>query len=97
MQPGGKCGLSAKSADLAVQLKKGLLRQIFGLGGVPRHSETKRIHAPFMKSIQAFKCERIPCFCSLDSFGFAESETGRGLLLTGRFFRLFDWCDGTTL
>src|SRR5262249_50984944 len=45
MQPGGKGRLSAKAADLAKQLDKDFLCQIFGLDDISSHAQAERIYS----------------------------------------------------
>ena len=52
MQPGRKCRFPPKCCNLTVELEECFLRQIFGLGRIRRHPQTKRIHPPLMLVIE---------------------------------------------
>src|SRR5262249_30081533 len=55
MQPGGKGRLSAKAADLAKQLDKDFLCQIFGLDDISSHAQAERIYSavvPLVKLLE---------------------------------------------
>src|ERR1700746_2352278 len=45
VQPGGKGSFAAKGVNLAENLQKGFLSQIFSLDGVPSHAKTECVHA----------------------------------------------------
>ena len=55
MQPGGKGRIAAKGRDLAVQLKKSLLCQVFRFGNIADHAQTQGIDAPFVKRVEMSK------------------------------------------
>ena len=77
---------------------RGFCREIFGLGGIACHPETKGIHTPFVKPIKRFKCNSIATLGPLDRLGFIKARSGRPLarwLLFGR--RCGRCCNGLIL
>lgn len=56
VQPSGERGIAAKTSDLSKQLKKGILRQIFGQRQIAaNHAHTERINTPAMQAIETFE------------------------------------------
>ena len=70
MQPGRKCRLAAKRSNLAVELQKRFLRQIFGFSRVRRHAKAERIHPPLMLIVESLERLSVPVLSFLDKVGF---------------------------
>ena len=55
MQPGGESRVAAKGSDLAMELKEGLLGEIFGFGNVADHAQTQGINASLVEGVKMGK------------------------------------------
>ena len=55
VEPGRKRRVAAKATNLAEQLNKGFLREVFGLGNVVSHPQTDRIDATIVSPIKLFE------------------------------------------
>jgi hypothetical protein len=79
VQPGREGRFAAKGANLAKQLQKGFLHQVFGIGGVPDHTQAQSVDAAAVHLVQKFKSSSISSLCEADGIRF--SQRGR---LAGR-------------
>jgi hypothetical protein len=70
MQPSGKCGLSAKARDLAIELEKGFLGKILSGLDTAYHAETEGVDTPFVKIVKDFEALGIALLGTFDGFGF---------------------------
>src|SRR5271169_6326198 len=70
MQPGGEGRFTTKGADLAEELKKGLLHEIFGIRRIVDHSQTESVDATAMQLIKKVESGRIPRLSAADGLRF---------------------------
>src|SRR5208337_2583218 len=60
MQPGGKGRFTPKSPDLAEELKKSLLREIFRIRGVADHPQAQGVNPAAVHLVQKLESGNIP-------------------------------------
>ena len=72
VQPGGECRVAAEGADLAIELQKGFLGQVFGFGYVTQHAQAQGVDATLMQRVEALKGGSV-----------AALRSGDGLCLPG--------------
>ena len=72
MQPRRKRRLATEGSNLSEQLQESLLRQIFRFGGVRRHPQAQRIHAPLMQVVEKLESFRIPLLGFFDRLRFGD-------------------------
>src|SRR4051812_46210435 len=60
VQPGGKRRITTESGELAENLQKRVLRQIFSFGCVVGHAQADRINSSFVRMKQGSERVRIP-------------------------------------
>jgi hypothetical protein len=61
MKPSGEGGLSAKGADLAIELNEDFLRHILRVRRISKHPQAERVNSPPVHLIQLLKCYNIAC------------------------------------
>src|ERR1700722_20802956 len=90
MEPRGKSRFASKSVNFAEQQHEGLLREIFGLGGIFYHAHANGIDAPAMQPVQLLEHSVIAILGTLDNFCFSQiifvcARNDRRRLPRGRF------------
>ena len=81
-----KADLAAKAADLAEEVKEGLLGHVFGFGDVAQHAKAKGIDAAFVQRVELGEGFGVSGLCALDRFGFA-GDRGISFEQAGTGFR----------
>ena len=76
MKPCGKGRVAAKRRDFAMELQKGFLREVFGLGNIPHHAQTERINSSLVQGVEMGKCVMVARLRPRQNLGLGESGGG---------------------
>src|SRR5215472_1114079 len=84
MQPGVQTRLASECIDLAEQLQKSFLCQVFRFGSIFRHAQAQAVDASAMQLIKSFETNCVSVLSQPNRFGLGQSASGHLL----RVFRL---------
>jgi len=83
VQPGGEGRVAAEGADLAIELQKRLLGQVFRFGHVTQHAQAQRVDPPLVQTIQALEGGSVSGLGRSDGFCLARDRRIAAQMLVG--------------